>query len=342
MASPQEEKKLAQALAARLARLQILVLDVDVNGAQLVRRTLGTLGISSVSISKNSEEIAALLAEKPVDIFITEWDTKPANGLDVTRFLRSPDSPDRMLPIILTTYRTDQQEHAQARGVGVNDIVMRPFNTRGLQSAITSIIDTPKQFIITHQYTGPDRRVLDLPLPPGIENRRAPEPGVAVVDKSAVNDIFYDDTPRVVFPDYALKHRIETPETKEEAAAPTRRVEDFVKGMTQDMLSVRECYRALLATPEQAQEQVEKLSVAALALRTKGIRSGYIFASRMAAATHDFCQRRFRAELPLHVVILGKHVESLQAIVTAKLRGNDSKVGRALMEELQLLVKKCT
>src|ERR1700722_17571200 len=144
MAVAQEPGKISDAVALlRLGHLHIGVRDIDIQSAQLVRRVLGNIGITNTHLSRNSRDMIEIITERQVDMLIAEWDSRPDNGLDITRFLRSPESPNRMMPIILTTSRTDPREYNEAINVGVNEIVAKPFNMKNLLSAVIRLIDNP-------------------------------------------------------------------------------------------------------------------------------------------------------------------------------------------------------
>src|SRR5579885_195062 len=139
-----ELTKASDALAfARLSHLQIAILDIDIYTAQLIRRVLGNIGITRTHLSRDSNDMVSILKEHPIDILIAEWDSRPDTGIDLTRRLRSPDSNNRMLPIILTTSRTTTSDYRLAIDAGVNEIVVKPFNVRKMLNTILRIINEP-------------------------------------------------------------------------------------------------------------------------------------------------------------------------------------------------------
>jgi DNA-binding response OmpR family regulator len=326
--------------------MHVGILDIDIPTAQLIRTTLSNIGITQTYVTRSSRDMVEILTEKPVDILVVEWDSRPESGIDLTRFLRSAESPNRILPIILTTSRADPADHRIAIDAGVNEIVVKPFTVRTILSVITTVIDKPRKFIITKNFVGPDRRS-GKPPPPGIkENRTAAEP--VVIPKSSLGDVFVDDAPRVILPDFSLKQRLESSSsrmagidgilTREEAS---KHEEDYVQWMLNDVGNIRQAYKALF-TSSDSHGGIERISSAALSIRSRGIRSNYTFAARVATALHDFCQKKFTEENPSHVLIIEKHVDTLQAILNAKLIGDENPVGRELMLELQMLVKRYT
>lgn len=341
-----ELTKASDALAfARLGHLQIAILDIDIHTAQLIRRVLGTMGITRTHLSRNSNDMLAILKDHPVDILIAEWDSRPENGIDLTRRLRAADSPNRMIPIILTTSRTTTSEFQLGIDAGANEIVVKPFNMRKILNTILRIVDQPRPFILAKSFVGPDRR-RGRKAPPHIQNMRRPTPPT-VIHKTAVNEIFVDDTPRLVLPDYSLKKKLESSVAQMAGiehllphAEATKRSEDYVQWMLKDTLTLKQSYKNLLAAPEHTRLSMERISDASVSIRARGVRSGYTLAARAATGLHDFCQKWMDPKNPNHLIIVEKYIETIQAILNANLVGGDSPVGRALMNELQLLVKK--
>lgn len=118
--------------------------------------------------------------------------------------------------------------------------------------------------------------------------------------------------------------------------------EDFVQWMLKDLQTVRQSYKNIAQSPEGMRQNMDRLIEACASIRTRGMRSGYTFASRVATGLSDFCQKYFHPDDPHHLLVAEKHMDTLQAILNANIKGGDNPIGRELMDELQQLVKKYT
>jgi len=343
-----ENSSAAQQLAyLRLGHLQAVVLDYDIPSAQMTRKVLSTIGVTQTLLTRDSREAFTWIGEKPVDLLIAARESRPEGGLELTRRLRSPDSPNRTLPILLTI--TDNLSDSVREGIdaGVNEIISKPFNVRVMLDRLTAIIDQPRAFILAPNYIGPDRRRESQRVPPaGVAERRTAPPPL-VVGREALGEVFADSKPRLLKPDYALKSRLEAAATRMAGlehilpqAEAARMGEDFLQWMLLDMDAVRQAYRLLSSGPTDPRTGIENMCKATMALRTHALPSGYALAARVAIALHDFTQRYYDVARPQHNVVLSKHVESLQAILANRLTGEDNPVARELVGELQLLVKR--
>lgn len=339
--------KQAQALAvARMSYLQVAILDPDIYTAQLIRKSLGGVGITQTVLSRNSKDMLNILAEREIDMLIMERDSRPINGIDMTYQLRSPESPNRMLPIILTTSHNEPEEHARAINAGVNDVLQKPFNMRTIVATVIGIIDNPKNFIVAKEYVGPCRRKPGPP-PPDIAERRNPENIPLVIPRAEVTSVFADDRPRLIKPDYSLKKRIESSTTKMagidhilSSSSAQNRTEDYVQSMLGDVMIIKQTFKSYIAAPQNLRPTIERITSASQSIRTRGLRAGYVFAARVATGLSDFCQKRFKPEDPHHILVVEKYIETLQAILNHKVAGDDHPVARELTSQLQLLVKK--
>lgn len=341
----------AQALAVvRLGHVQIAILDYDIHAAQLIRKALTSLGISHTHLSRNSREMVEIIKDRPVDILIAEWDSRPENGLDFTRNMRSPASSNRTLPIVMMTSRNTPEEMLMARSSGVNDILIRPFNVRVLLDCITNIIDSPRPFIISRNYTGPDRRRAPGPLPEGVEERRG-KGGAAMapilITKEMLGETFIDDRPRILPPENAIKQRIEAASTRMAGiesilpqAEAAKREDDFLQWMLTDMVAMRQAFDNLTANPDNARVYMDRLVKGAQSIRTRAMPTGYKLAVKLSVTINDFCQRSLDIRNAHHMTILSKHMDVLQAVLNHKLAGDGGAIGRELMNDLQALIKK--
>ena len=99
------------------------------------------------------------------------------DGIEVVRFVRTaPQSPQQNIPILMLTGNTEAHYVLTARDTGANGYLIKPFSADQLVKRIRSIIELPRDFIISPTYCGPDRRHVNKPPPGGVERRKTPPP----------------------------------------------------------------------------------------------------------------------------------------------------------------------
>lgn len=86
-------------------------------------------------------------------------------------------NPDKTVPIVMMTGYGSPSKISSARDFGVTEFLVKPFSAVDISRRILNIIKSPRNFIITPNYAGPDRRrKVDVGTSPlGVNNRTNPE-----------------------------------------------------------------------------------------------------------------------------------------------------------------------
>ncbi|MBF0093386.1 MAG: response regulator [Alphaproteobacteria bacterium] len=156
-----------------LSRLNFLVVDDNKHMRALVKAILHSLGSKQVAEAGDGADAFKELRVFAADIIICDWNMTPLDGLDFVRLVRTgKDSPNPFVPIIMLTGHTELARVVEARDAGVHEFLAKPISARGLYSRIRSIIETPRAFLRTPTYFGPDRRRRQMEFK-GEERRKA-------------------------------------------------------------------------------------------------------------------------------------------------------------------------
>jgi two-component system chemotaxis response regulator CheY len=68
------------------------------------------------------------------------------------------DSPNHFVPIIMLTAYAERSKIEAARDAGVTEFCAKPITATELYRKVCAVINTPRSFIRTSVYFGPDRR----------------------------------------------------------------------------------------------------------------------------------------------------------------------------------------
>ncbi len=170
--TPSDPKSIPKDQASRLAQIGVLIADSDRRIALVVRNVLESLGFYIIHLAANGEQALEKLKNEKVDMIITDWQMSPGDGISLVKYLRTDEnSPNRFIPIIMLTGNADRHHVEEARDVGVTEFVVKPFSARTLCDRIVLLIDNPRSFIMSGQFTGPDRRRRAGTPPNGVEKR---------------------------------------------------------------------------------------------------------------------------------------------------------------------------
>ncbi len=141
------------------AQVRFLVVDPHPLPADLLKDVLQMLGAIGVVKCATTERAIELLRQDHFDIVVTELETTPMNGFEFVHFIRtSGNSPNRLLPIIMLTARSEREYVAEARDQGITEFLAKPFTMDALYKRLVSVIARPRQFVDASSYFGPDRR----------------------------------------------------------------------------------------------------------------------------------------------------------------------------------------
>ncbi len=158
-----------------LNQLSILIVEDNLHFRNLIRTILGALGVPRIEEARDGAEAIEVLRGFPADVAILDWKMDGVDGIELVRRIRtSEDSPNRFLPLIMVTGYTESSLIRSAHDAGVNDFLAKPISAKSLWSRISSVIETPRPFIQTTEYFGPDRRREGLPFKGKCRRKQAP------------------------------------------------------------------------------------------------------------------------------------------------------------------------
>jgi len=149
------------------SRLHLLLVDDNDFMRDLYCQLLEAIGFSGKNITEAADgsEALTLLRRKHIDLVICDLNMKPMNGKKFTRHIRMDEnSPDPYLPIIVCTGHAELVHIAHARDAGANEILRKPVSAGSLYARLQSVIESPRPFILSPTFIGPDRRRQNLPF----------------------------------------------------------------------------------------------------------------------------------------------------------------------------------
>lgn len=324
--------------------VNVLLADSDACLAQAVVHNLRAIGFVNITHVKTSAEAVRAIRTQSINFLITEWDMKGTNGVELVRYLRrSPDSPNRGLPIIMLTGRGELSDVQTARDVGITEFVVKPFSAQTLFSRIEQIVDNPRGFVVAEEYVGPERRRRGSP-PPGMADRRVIKPVPAAPSRDGMHAT--PGRPPVIFaPDSSLRVAIGankplgtliTPQILEEAQ---RAIDDLGEASLQwirDDLNVMQSSYATLKSGHSA-DAVESIKESALSIKARSGTFGYRMASDVARLLYLFLSTNFVPTNPRHLTVIEKHIQVLLVIFAQKIKEREG-LGAELYTELEHLI----
>ncbi|MBF0168044.1 MAG: response regulator [Alphaproteobacteria bacterium] len=125
----------------------------------LLKGVLRTLGLRNIRESTDGPSALKELNLVSIDLLITEYALDMLDGHDLTRLVRTAsDICNPYVPVIMLTSFTERHVVARARDVGVNEFLAKPISAEALYARLVGIVFHPRDFVVTHNFLGPDRR----------------------------------------------------------------------------------------------------------------------------------------------------------------------------------------
>jgi CheY-like chemotaxis protein len=162
-----------------LKALRILVVDDNRHAAEIVKSILASLGAQDIRHATTPHAAFEMLTREIFDLTIVDQNLgKGDEGIQLVRRIRNdPASPSPYMAILMLTGYTEQRRVTAARDAGVSEFLSKPFTVAGLLKRIEALILSPRAFVRSGDYFGPDRRRRADPNYQGPERRR-PSAGI--------------------------------------------------------------------------------------------------------------------------------------------------------------------
>lgn len=140
--------------------------------AVIAKDALIAIGAQNIKIVSNIMEAKSILLNENILFIILELKVAGEPSLEFVQWLRKDSkNKNRMIPVIALTGLVSKETVADARDAGVTEFVAKPFKIETLRNALMLSLKNPRNFIISRNFTGPDRRRRNEAPPHGKERR---------------------------------------------------------------------------------------------------------------------------------------------------------------------------
>ena len=158
--------------APALNRLNVLIVDDNKHMLTIVKTLLRGFGINRFLEANDAAEAFDLVRSEHIDFIIVDFLMEILDGTDFVRLVRTADdSPNPFIPIIMLTAYSERSKVVAARDAGVTEFCCKPVTATELFRKVQSIVNTPRPFVRTGSFFGPDRRRLKSDHYRGAERR---------------------------------------------------------------------------------------------------------------------------------------------------------------------------
>ncbi len=326
---------------ASLHNINILIADADTQIARVTNEMLRSMGFTSVRTATSGGQALKAVTECDIDLLITDWKLHRMDGISLVSLLRKDvGNEKRILPVIMLTARAEKQDIETARDIGITEFVVKPFTAQIIFSRIQRLFDTPRDFLLTSTFIGPNRRRKGNSY---TEDKRIIRP--IPTSSKASDDL---GAPRIIGADYALKKKagitgsivsIITPAILGRAQQTIDDIKEVSHRWIEDSItSMMDSY--YIFVQQRNPLSGEELSHALLGIKSRAGIFGVHKLSEIAQLTYHFLRFDYKHDHAPHNVVLDKLMQSIPVVFVNEIkRTNDTDVS-ALSSELKKLVQK--
>ena len=159
-----------------LERLRVMVVDDNHHMVTLVKTILRGFGMKDVFEAHDAVEGFEIMRATTMDFLIVDIAMEPLNGIEFVTLVRTAeDSPSPYVPIIMLTAYSERSKVVAARDAGATEFCAKPVTATEIYRKVAAVVNTPRPFVRTRGYFGPDRRRHKEPPFQGPERRHAME-----------------------------------------------------------------------------------------------------------------------------------------------------------------------
>jgi two-component system, OmpR family, alkaline phosphatase synthesis response regulator PhoP len=118
---------------------RILVVEDEVDIAQLIKHTLERGGDAQVEVVGSGDAALKAVNESQPDLVILDLNLPILDGSEVCRLIRARPATSG-IPIIMLTARTGESDRVSGLDLGADDYVTKPFSLRELAARVRAVL----------------------------------------------------------------------------------------------------------------------------------------------------------------------------------------------------------
>ncbi len=146
-------------MSAKLGKVSVLIVDDNTHMIHIVKTILRGFGIKSFFEATDAAEAFDIVKSDGPDVIIVDYQMDLLDGVDFTRLVRTGDDiSNPYVPIIMLSAHSERKRVIAAREAGVTEFCCKPVTAEDLYKKFCAIVNSPRQFVKTSSYFGPDRR----------------------------------------------------------------------------------------------------------------------------------------------------------------------------------------
>ena len=117
-----------------------LIADDYSTARRLIKDSLLQIGFSCLE-TENGNQALVLIQQTTLDLVIADVNMPEKNGLELLKYIRADDNM-KDLPVVLTMIEPFKELISDAKKLGMNDYLVKPFDVFTLSKTLDKVIKT--------------------------------------------------------------------------------------------------------------------------------------------------------------------------------------------------------
>jgi CheY-like chemotaxis protein len=339
-----------------LERLSVLVVEDNSFARNMITEILRALKLGRVVPAADGAEAIAMLRQASkhksaadvlgFDIILSDYLMPSINGTMLLRWVRQhEESPDRFVPFVMISGVAGGDVVREARDMGTSEFLAKPFSVKAVADHIQVLVDSPRPFVFSNAYFGPERRRQKRPY--NAKDRRVikPEEIETVYSTTKLKGlntkvkVFYFQLPnrlreKVMGLGKSGPMKID-PEVLKAAEGQLDRMEtdysDWVRGTVKQLV---EAYDKAMADDRQRAAMISQINRISHDLRGQGTTFGYPLITVFGNSLFD-CTTKIDKVPDKLLEFVKAHLDGITAVIRERIKGNGGPIGTELVESLE-------
>jgi two-component system chemotaxis response regulator CheY len=118
--------------------MNVLVVDDAATMRRIVRSLLRELGLKNVREAEDGEMALEDLRRQKADLVVSDWAMPKMTGIELLRAIRQ-DEALKDTPVLMVTAESKKENIIEAVQAGVNNYIVKPFNSKTLEEKLSKI-----------------------------------------------------------------------------------------------------------------------------------------------------------------------------------------------------------
>jgi two-component system chemotaxis response regulator CheY len=119
--------------------MRILIVDDFKTMLKLTESMLKQLGFKQIDEASDGTKALEKISENKYDLILSDWNMEPMTGFELLKQVRAKDAT-KAIPFILITAESKPENIIAAKQAGVNNYIVKPFNTNTLKEKLTAVL----------------------------------------------------------------------------------------------------------------------------------------------------------------------------------------------------------